>query len=115
MTAAAAGPPPESPVPALPAEVTPAAIREALIDEEREEFQQAYRDAIAEAAETLDLTRVLDVLRNYHRIAELTRRHGAAAHRQMLDKAAEIQRTGHNPNGVSHDDVMALINRRLGR
>lgn len=49
MTAAAASPYPESPVPALPPEVTPAAIRDALIDEERDEFEQAYRKAITEA------------------------------------------------------------------
>lgn len=41
----------------------PAAIRDALIGEERVEFEWAYRDALAEAAETLDLTRVLDVVR----------------------------------------------------
>lgn len=103
-----------SPVPALPADVEPAAIRDALIDEERTEFERAYQAAMAEAATTLDLTRVLDVLRNYHRIARLTQQQGVAAHRRMLRKAAEIERTGHNPDAASPDELRALIQERLG-
>lgn len=115
MTVTAANPFEESPVPVLPSETTPAAIRDALIDEERAEFERAYAEAMAEASRTLDLTRVLDVLRAYHRIAWLTRQQGPAAHRRMLDKAAEILRTGHNPDGVPIDDVRALIRKRLGQ
>lgn len=115
VTAAAVNPFDASPVPVLPPETTPAAIRDALIDEERVEFERAYREALAEAAETLDLTSVLDVLRNYHRIAWLTQRQGPQAHRRMLDKAAEILRTGQNPDAVSIEDVKALISKRLGR
>lgn len=115
VTAAAVNPFDASPVPVLPPETTPVAIRDALIDEERVEFERAYREALAEAAETLDLTSVLDVLRNYHRIAWLTQRQGPQAHRRMLDKAAEILRTGQNPDAVSIEDVKALISKRLGR
>lgn len=114
MTAAAGNPFDASPVPVLPPDTAPAAIRAALIDEERDEFERAYREAMTEAAETLDLNRVLDVLRNYHRIAWLTQQQGHAAHRRMLDKAAEIERTGNNPDAVSIEDVKALITRRLG-
>jgi hypothetical protein len=103
-----------SPVPVLPPETTPAAIRDALIDEERAAFERAYRDAIAEAAQSMDLTRVLDVLRNYHRIAWLTQRQGAVAHRRMLDKAAAIMETGANPNGIPVADVRARMRNRLG-
>lgn len=115
VTAAAVNPFDASPVPVLPPETTPAAIRDALIDEERAEFERAYRDALAKAAETLDLTRVLDVLRNYHRIAWLTQQQGTEAHRRMLDKAAEILCTGQNPDAVSIEDVKALLSKRLGR
>jgi uncharacterized protein DUF6247 len=115
VTAAATNPFAASPVPALPPDTTPAAIRDALIDEERAEFERAYQEAMAEAARTLDLTRVLDVLRNYHRIAWLTQRHGPEAHRRMLDKAAEIMRTGRNADAVPIEDVKALISQRLGR
>ncbi|MGH3811219.1 MAG: DUF6247 family protein [Pseudonocardiaceae bacterium] len=115
MTAGAVNPFDASPVPALPSDTTPAAIRDALIDEERAEFERAYRQALAEAAETLDLTRVLDVLRTYHRIAWLTQQQGPEAHRRMLDKAAEILRTRKNPDAVPIEDVRAMINQRLGR
>jgi len=115
VTAAASNPFHTSPVPALPPDTTPAAIRDALIDEERAEFEHAYQEAMLEAARTLDLTRVLDVLRNYHRIAWLTQRQGPAAHRRMLDKAAEILRTGRNPDAVSMETVRALIAKRCGQ
>ncbi len=69
----------------------------------------AYREALAEAAKALDLSRVLDVLRNYHRIAWLTRRQGPETHRRTLDKAAEIMRTGQNPDAVPIEAVKALI------
>jgi hypothetical protein len=55
------------------------------------------------------------VLRNYHRIAWLTQRQGPEAHRRMLDKAAEIMRTGANPDAVPLEDVKALIRKRLGQ
>lgn len=102
-------------MPTLPPGTSPAAIRDALIDEEQAEFEQAYQEAMAEATNTLDLTRVLDVLRTYHRIATLTQRQGRQAHRRMLDKVAEIQRTGRNPDGVPFEEVRALIDQRLGR
>ena len=115
MSAAAANPFVVSPVPVLPPDTTPTAIRDALIDEERAEFERAYQDAVAEAGQTLDLSRVLDVLRNYHRIAWLTQRQGPEAHRRMLDKAAEITRTGANPDAVPLEDVKTLIRIRLGQ
>ncbi len=112
---AAANPFVVSPVPVLPPDTTPTAIRDALIDEERAEFERAYQEAIADAAQTLDLTRLLDVLRNYYRVAWLTQRQGPEAHRRMLDKAAEIMRTGENPDAVLAEDVRALIRKRLGQ
>ncbi|MGH3430343.1 MAG: DUF6247 family protein [Pseudonocardiaceae bacterium] len=117
MTAAAAvNPFAVSPVPALPPDTTPIAIRDALIDEERAEFERAYQEAIAEAARTLDLTRVLDVLRNYYRIAWLTQRQGPEAHRRMLDHVKHALATGEAPPGSgSAEEVRALLQERLGR
>lgn len=63
----------------------PQAIRAALIGDERAEFERGYRAALTEAAGALDLTGVLDVLRNWQHIAWITQRHGADAHRRMLD------------------------------
>jgi hypothetical protein len=45
----------------------------------------------------------------------LTQRQGPEAHRRMLDKAAEIMRTGQNPEAVPIEDIKALISQRLGR
>ena len=115
MSAATANPFVVSPVPVLPPDTTPTAIRDALIDEERAEFERAYQDAVAEAGQALDLSRALDVLRSYHRIAWLTQRQGPEAHRRMLDKAAEIMRTGASPDAVPLEDVKALIRKRLGQ
>lgn len=114
MTAAANNPFSSSPVPELPPETTPAAIRDALIDEEREQFQRAYRIAMSEASESLDLTRVLDVLRTYHRIAWMTKRQGREQHQRMLDKADAIMRTGTNPEAGSMEDMQELLTKRLG-
>ena len=114
MTASAVNPFAASPVPVLAPETMPTAIRDALIDEERAEFERAYQHAMTEATQTLNLTRVLDVLRNYHRIAWLTQRQGPEAHRRMLDHVAHALRTGEPPPGsVSAEDIKALIQKRL--
>ncbi|MDQ3405731.1 MAG: DUF6247 family protein [Actinomycetota bacterium] len=113
MTAIAHDPFTEESVPLLTPDTTPAAIRDALIDEERAEFERAYHEAIIEASQTMDLNRVLSVLRAYHRIAWLTQKQGPEMHRRMLAKAAAIVRTGENPDAVPMEDVKALINKRL--
>lgn len=114
MTAEASNPFDASPVPVLPSDTTPAAIRDALIDEERDQFERAYQEAMAEATRTLDLTRVLDVLRNYHRIAWLTQQQGVAAHRQLLDQVEHTLNTGDVPAGsLSAAEVKDLIQQRL--
>jgi hypothetical protein len=65
------------------------------------------------AAQTLDLTRVLDVLCNYHRIAWLTQRQGPEAHRRMLDHVEHGLRTGEAaPGSVSAAEVKALLQER---
>ncbi|WP_220187096.1 DUF6247 family protein [Pseudonocardia pini] len=104
-----------SPVPELAPDATPAAIRAALVPEEREQFERAYRAAMIDATESLDLTGVLSILRAYHRIAVMTHRQGAEAHQRMLDKAREILTTGRNSTGVDIAEHRADLNRRLGR
>ena len=103
-----------SPVPALPDEASPAVIRDGLVERERVQFEQAYRAALAQAAETLDLAVVLDVLRNYHRIARLTAHHGHDAHRRMLVRADGILNAGGNPDGAPLSEVRERIRARLG-
>ena len=116
MTAEPLGPNDIPVVPTFPPETTPAAIYEALIDEERADFERAYEAAMAKAIRTKDLTPLLDVLRAFHRIAVVTQRQGVAAHRRMLDQVAHALKTGEAPAGsVSDEEMMARINARLDR
>ena len=111
--ASPAPPPGPEPIPALLSPNTPRAIRDALIDSEREEFERRYAEAMAEAARTLDLTGVLSVLDVYRKLAEITQRQGVEAHRKMLDRVARLQRGEDVPivPGCVHK---AEINARLG-
>jgi hypothetical protein len=113
MTAAAFRPESElPPIPALPPDATPQAIRAALIGEERAEFERDYRAALVEAARTLELTGVLDVLRNWRHVAWITQRHGADAHRRMLVAAGRLM-AGEDVPTVPGHVVKAEINARL--
>jgi hypothetical protein len=100
-------------MPALLSPGTARSIRDALIDAERAEFERRFAEEMANAAQTLDLGRVLQVLSTYRKIAEITQRQGAAAHRTMLDQAARLQRGEDVPTvpGYIHK---ADINGRLG-
>jgi hypothetical protein len=93
---------------------TPRAIRAALLPEEVGDFDRAWRAALAEAAETLDLTGVYKTLENWRRIARMTQA-DPEAHRRMLRQAEHTLRTGELPAGsVPIDEVKALIRERLG-
>jgi Family of unknown function (DUF6247) len=100
--------------PTLISSNTPRAIRGALIDSEREEFERRYAEEMAAAAHTLDLSRVLKVLDVYRKIAEVTQRQGVEAHRRMLDVAARLQRGEDVPTVPGHVHK-AEIDARLGR
>lgn len=80
---------PASAVPSIPPDATPRAIRAALIGAEVGDFDREYRRALAEAAETLDLNGVLEVLRRWQRVAWSTR-DDPEAHRRMLEHAVRL-------------------------
>jgi hypothetical protein len=101
------------PAPTLLSSGTARSIRDALIDGERDDFERCFAEELASAAQTLDLTGVLQVLSTYRKIAELTQRQGAAAHRRMLDQAARLQRGDDVPTVPGHIHK-AEINARLG-
>lgn len=106
--------PPEGAAPALISSSTARAIRDALLDEERVEFEQRFAQELAEAAQTLDLTGVLSVLSEFRWIADVTRLQGAEVHREMLDTAAGLLRGEDIPTTPGHVRK-AHINARLGR
>jgi len=81
---------------------TPRAIRDALIGVERTDFEHRYAEEMAQAAQTLDLTGVLEVIDTFRKIAEITQRQGGEAHRVMLERAAQLQHGEQVPTVSSH-------------
>jgi hypothetical protein len=68
---------------------TPREIRAVLVGEEISHFDREYRQAMADAAESLDLSGVLAVLERWRRVAWSTR-DDPEAHRKMLENAARL-------------------------
>lgn len=106
---AAGQPHPIPAIPPLPEGAGPRAIRAALIVEEREEFDQAYRGALAEAADTLELTGVLEMLEHWRRRAIMSA--DPAAYRRMLRRAAELL----SGEKVQVEEPLAQLKERLAR
>jgi hypothetical protein len=71
-----------------------------LIPEEQADFDSSWRRALAEAAESLDLTGVQQTLDSWRRVAMITVAHGHEAHRRMLRRAEYTTRTGELPPGA---------------
>jgi len=101
------------PTPTLLSSGTARSIRDALIDTERAEFEHRFAEEMESAAQSLDLTGVLQVLSAYRKIAEITQRQGVAAHRRMLEQVAGLQRGDDVPIVPGHIHK-AEINARLG-
>lgn len=91
-------------------DASPADVRAALIPEEAAEFDQQWREVMARATETLDLTEVLDTLESWRRVARLTTANGAEAHRAMYRRAA-ARLTG---NTIPADEPLPRTKARLG-
>jgi hypothetical protein len=92
------------------AEASPAEVREALIPEEREEFDRQWREVMAKATATLDLTEVLETLDSWRRVARLTAAAGAEGHRAMYRRAAARVAGAHLPD----DEPLSRTKARLG-
>ena len=92
------------------ADASPAEVRAALIPEEAAEFDQQWREVMARATETLDLSEVLETLESWRRVARLTAAAGANAHRAMYRQAA-AKLTG---DDTLEDEPLARTKARLG-
>jgi hypothetical protein len=68
---------------------SPREIRAALVAEEAGRFDREYRQAMADAAESLDLSGLLAMLERWRRVAWSTR-DDPEAHRRMLDNADRL-------------------------
>lgn len=93
--------------PLLPG-ATPAAIREALLPEDRARFDAAYPRALATAREDLDLTELFRCLEHWRRLALLQRDPDRFV--SIARRAAE-RLTG---EPVSDDESLAETRRRAG-
>ncbi|MDU0293866.1 DUF6247 family protein [Saccharothrix longispora] len=89
---------------------SPAVVRGALIPEEAAEFDRQWREVMARATESLDLTEVFQTLDSWRRVARLTAAQGAEAHRAMYRRAAG-KLTG---DGIRADEPLATTKARLG-
>jgi len=97
-------------------DASPGEVKAALVPEERSDFDEQWRKALADAADSLDLTEVHEVLNSWRRRATITTHLGHDGYRQMLARAERILRTGEpEPGSVPLDEIKELIAERLGR
>lgn len=80
---------PAASVPSIPPDATPRAIRAALVGPEIGDFDREYRRVMAEAADTLDLSGVFEMLRRWQRVA-WSSHDSPDAHRRMLEQAERL-------------------------
>jgi hypothetical protein len=85
-------------------------VRAALIPEEAAEFEREWREAMARATDTLDLSEVLATLESWRRVARLTVVQGVQAHRAMYRRAAA--RLG--GEDIPADESLTQTKARLG-
>jgi hypothetical protein len=85
-------------------------VRAALIPEEAAEFEREWRAVMAKAADTLDLTEVLETLEEWRLVAQLTAAAGPEQHRAMYRRAAS-RLTG---EAVPVTEPLARTKARLG-
>lgn len=91
-----------------PVSVTsPREIRAALVGEEAGNFDREYRQAMADAAESLDLSGVLAMLERWRRVA-WSIRDDPDAHRRMLENADRLS-SGENVATVPWQQVKTRL------
>ena len=86
---------------------TPRAIRVALTGEEIGHFDREYRQAMADAAESLDLSGVLATLERWRRVAWSTQ-DDPDAHQRMLENADRLN-ASEDVTAVPWDQVKARL------
>jgi len=97
-------------------DASPREVRAALVPEEQPDFDRQWRNALSEAADSLDLADTMRILDSWRRRAWITTQLGHNGYRQMLARAEERLRTGEAPpDSVPLDEIKELIAERLGR
>jgi hypothetical protein len=108
MTAAASVPS-RQPVPS-----DPSSIRAALTTTLRGEFDREWELVLDEVKESKEIGPILDMVNKWRHIAAGEIEEPGRYYR-VLAKAEQIMQAGGNPAGRPADDVMQLIEKRIGR
>lgn len=98
------------------ATASPAELREAILPEDRDQFDASYQHALNAATQTLRLDELETFLAHWRRIAWAQTAHGHDRWRALLAQADHTLRTGQPPPGtVPEEEIEELIRARLGR
>lgn len=79
------------------ADASPAQIREAIVPEDRPEFDRQWREALNAAADALSLDEVHAMLESWRRVAWLVTAHGPEGYRRMMATAEQTLRARQSP------------------
>ena len=98
------------------ANASPAELREAILPEDVESFDEQFQAALDAAARTRRLDKLEAFLEQWRRIARSANHRGHDHWREVLARADRTLRTGEVPPGAASEEEMAdLIAARLGR
>jgi hypothetical protein len=91
-------------------DASPREVRAALVPEEQPDFDQQWRKALTEAADSLELTEMFTILDSWRRRATTTTYLGHDGYRRMLARAERILRTGEpEPGSVPWSQLKAEL------
>jgi hypothetical protein len=97
------------------ANASPAELREAILTEDVESFDEQFQAALDAAAQTRRLDKLEAFLEQWRRIARSANHRGHDHWREVLARADHTLRTGEVPPGAASEEEMAdLIAARLG-
>ncbi len=93
-------------------DASPAELREAILPEERDEFDASWRRALDATAETLSLKPLEDFLAHWRRNARVVNHNGHDHWRGVLDRAERIM-AGERFSPMSGEEMRRRIAERL--
>lgn len=98
------------------ADASPAELREAILPEDRDQFDESYRRVLAVMGQTLSLEPLEEFLEHWRRIARSANHHGHDHWRGVLAEAERRLAGGAPPEEMASEREMdELIAARLGR
>jgi hypothetical protein len=110
VSMSAATPDPDAGVPATDPRAIRASLPQALVAE----FDVEWDVVLEQAKHDMDLVPIRSLLTKWRHLAHAEMRDPGSTKR-LYEKAAEIERTGQNPDAVSMGEIRQLVDRRLAR